>query len=275
MTVAEDGPRRELVSALPAEALRGLVIGYRGYRDDAPAGRVMREPPSGVVPVILDLGCGWRVSTPAAGYQAQHLVGFAAGMHNAYAMVEPTGPTAGVQVDLSPLGARRLFGIPMQEITNRVAPLDQLLGRSAAVLRERLYEGRSWAERFVILNEFLAGPLLGGAAVSPEVDWAWGRLAASGGAVLITRLGAELGWSRKRLVARFREEVGLTPKAAARVLRFEALVARLRSGRRAAWAELALECGYFDQSHLAREVRRLAGVTPGALLSSLDAGVAA
>ncbi|MBJ7614876.1 MAG: AraC family transcriptional regulator [Candidatus Nephthysia bennettiae] len=272
---APDGPRRELVPALPAEALRGLVISYRGYRDDAPAGRVMREPPSGVVPVIFDLGCGWRVSTPAAGYQPQQLAGFAAGMHDAHALVEPTGPTAGVQVDLSPLGARRLFGIPMHEITNRVAPLDRLLGGQAALLRERLGEGRSWAERFGILDEFLAGPLLGGGAVSPEVDWAWGRLASSGGAVPITRLGAELGWSRKQLVARFREEVGLTPKVTARVLRFEAMVARLRSGRLAGWAELALDCGYFDQSHLAREVRRLAGVTPRALLCSLDGGVTA
>jgi AraC-like DNA-binding protein len=272
---APDGPRREVVPALPAEALRGLVIGYQGFRDDAPAGRVLREPPSGVVPVILDLGCGWHVSTPATAYQAQHVVGFAAGMHDAHAMVEPAGPTAGVQVDLSPLAARRLFGIPMHEITNRVAPLDQLLGRQAAVLRERLGEGRSWTERFVILDEFLAGPLLGASAVSPGVEWAWRRLASSRGTVPIVRLGAELGWSRKRLVARFREEIGLTPKAAARVLRFEAMVARLRSGCRTRWAELALECGYFDQSHLSREVRRLAGVTPAELLSAFDPGAAA
>jgi AraC-like DNA-binding protein len=272
---AQDGPRLELVSARPAEALRGLVIGYQGFRDDAPGGRVMREPPSGVVPVILDIGCGWRVSTPAAGYQPQHLVGFAAGMHDAYALVEPAGPSAGVQVDLSPLAARRLFGIPMHEVTNRVAPLDQLLGRQAAVLNERLGEGRSWPERFAILDAFLAGRLLGGAAVSPGVEWAWGRLTSSGGSVPISRLGTELGWTRKRLVARFREEVGLTPKAAARVLRFEAMLSRLRSGYRMGWAELALECGYFDQSHLAREVRRLAGVTPGALLSGLDPGSAA
>jgi AraC-like DNA-binding protein len=269
VTPAHDGARRELVHASPAEALRGLVIAYEGFRDESPARRIMRELPSGLVPLILDLACGWRVSTPATGYQAQHLVGFAAGMHDGHALVEPTGPTAGVQVNLSPLGARRLFGIPMHEITNQVAPLEHLLGRDAAVLRERLDEGRSWPERFAILDEFLTGALLGLAAVSPEVEWAWLRLASSGGVVSVTRLGAELGWSRKRLGARFRHEVGLTPKAAARVLRFEAMVTRLRSGYRSGWAELALECGYFDQSHLAGEVRRLAGVTPGALLSGL------
>ena len=104
------------------------------------------------------------------------------------------------------------------------------------------------------------------------MEWAWRRLESTGGTVSVTRLAVELGWSRKRLVAHFREEVGLGPKAAARVLRFEAMVSRLRSGRRGGWAELALECGYFDQAHLAREVRRLAGVTPTELLAGFGRG---
>jgi AraC-like DNA-binding protein len=235
---------------------------------------VLRESPSGVVPVIVDLRCGWLVSTPESGYQPRHLVGFAAGMHDSYALVEPTGPTAGIQIDLSPLGARRLFGIPMQELTNRVAPLEDLLGPLAGVLLERLHEAPSWPERFAIVDQVLAHSLIGAPAVSPGVEWAWRRLQCAGGAVSIGRLAVELGWSRKRLVAHFRQEVGLTPKAAARVLRFEALVARLRSGRRQSWAELALDFGYFDQAHLAREVRRLAGLTPSQLLARLGGGAA-
>jgi AraC-like DNA-binding protein len=113
-----------------------------------------------------------------------------------------------------------------------------------------------------------------GAAVSPGVEWAWRRLQSTGGAVSVTWLAAELGWSRKRLVAHFRDEVGLAPKVAARVMRFGAMTSRLRSGRRQSWAELALDLGYFDQAHLAREVRLLAGVTPGELLADLRRGSA-
>jgi AraC-like DNA-binding protein len=221
------------------------------------------------VPVVVDLRDGWRVSTPESGYEPRLLVGFAAGLHDAYALIEPVGPTAGVQIDLTPLAARRLFGVPMQELANRAAPLDDLLGGRAGVLRDRLGEARTWPERFAILDQTFAGWLAGGPVVSPGVEWAWSRLESSAGAISITALARELGWSRKRLVVHFREDVGLGPKAAARVLRFEALVSRLRSGRRHSWAELALDLGYFDQAHLAREVRRLAGVTPSQLLAEI------
>lgn len=274
MAAACDGPVRELVRAAPTRPLHGLVLGYGGFRDDLPDSTVLREPPSCAVPVIVDLGCGWRVSTPADGYRPRHLVGFTAGLHDAHALVEPAGPTAGVQIDLSPLAARRLFRVPMRELTNRVAAIDDLLGPLAGVLRERLGEARSWPERFAMLDEVLMPSLSCGAAVSPGVEWAWRRLQSTGGAVSVTWLAAELGWSRKRLVAHFRDEVGLAPKVAARVMRFGAMMSRLRSGRRQSWAELALDLGYFDQAHLAREVRLLAGVTPGELLADLRRGSA-
>lgn len=269
MTSASDGPRRELIPASPSADLTGLVLEYRGFLDEAHERPVQREPASAGVPLVVDLGDGWRIATPAAGYRPQHLVGFAAGMHDTFALTEPAGPAFGVQVNLSPLGARRLFGLPMHELTNRVVPLDQLLGREAEVLTDRLQTARSWPDRFTIVDQALAGCLRDASAVSPAVEWAWKRLEGTAGQVSIARLGHELGWSRKRLVARFREEIGLTPKTAARVLRFQALGMRLRSGSARGWADLALECGYFDQSHLVREVRRLAGVTPTELLAGV------
>jgi AraC-like DNA-binding protein len=77
----------------------------------------------------------------------------------------------------------------------------------------------------------------------------------------VVALAEELGWSRRRLVACFREEIGLAPKALARVIRFDRAVVRLRSG--AALGELAHACGYCDQAHFNREFRQLAWMTPG------------
>jgi AraC-like DNA-binding protein len=96
-----------------------------------------------------------------------------------------------------------------------------------------------------------------------EVAWAWGRLRAAHGLVAIGALAAELGWSRKRIVARFRDEIGLPPKAAAKLLRFER--ARALAGT-LPWAELALECGYYDQSHLSSDFRAVTGRTPETFL---------
>jgi AraC-like DNA-binding protein len=103
-----------------------------------------------------------------------------------------------------------------------------------------------------------------------EVAWAWRRLLRSGGTARVSELAAETGWSSRHLTSRFRAEIGLTPKAAARVVRFhrtrDLLVAHAAAdGFRL--ADLAVTCGYFDQAHLAREFRALAGCPPSQWLA--------
>ena len=71
-----------------------------------------------------------------------------------------------------------------------------------------------------------------------------------------------MGWSHRRLIARYRDAVGLPPKLVARIVRFERLTAQLTTDPAIDWAAAATACGYFDQAHLAREVRELAGITP-------------
>jgi len=258
-----------LITARPAAVLCGLVDEYRGFRDHAPAlASVQRELPGAVVPLILELGAGWHIGTPTDNYRVQRVRSFVAGMHDSFALVGAAGPVQGVQVDLLPIGARRVLGVPMHELTNRCVPLDALLGRAARELTERLANAGSWPQRVALLDAAFTQILSGPYVASPEMEWVWRCLERTAGRMPIRQLCLELGWSRKRFVARFRENIGLGPKTAARVLRFQHLRRRLRSnGLRDGWADLAFESGYADQGHLAREVRRLAGITPTALLA--------
>lgn len=89
------------------------------------------------------------------------------------------------------------------------------------------------------------------------------------GDLRIADLAAGIGWSRRHFVARFRAEVELPPKVAARMLRFHRATRLLARGVPAAAVSAA--CGYTDQSHLVREFRSLAGVTPGGFVAELDA----
>jgi len=254
---------------IPAPPLRGLVVAYHGYRDEKPALVAQRELPAGRVPLVLDMGTGWRIATSAAA-QPLALRSFVAGLHATCALVEPAGLAWCVQVDLTPLGARQLLGVRMADLAERVVALDALLGGEAGALADRLAEMPTWQARFAVLDAVLVRRLTHAPPVAPEVAWAWHRLEATGGAASITALGATLGWTRKRLVARFREDVGLPPKTVARVLRFAALVRRVRAaGSDLSWAALAAETGYADQAHLAREVHRCAGLTPTALRAVL------
>ena len=101
--------------------------------------------------------------------------------------------------------------------------------------------------------------------------WALSRLWQTGGKERVESLATELGCSRRYLLARFREQVGLGPKTVARLIRFGTVRRRIeRAPTR--WADVAYECGYADQSHLARDFRELAGTTPADFLRRLLPG---
>ena len=106
---------------------------------------------------------------------------------------------------------------------------------------------------------------------SDEIGHAWRRLVASGGHCAISELAAETGWSDRHLRSRFSAETGITPKAAARVIRFDRtrrlLQRRTAAGSLLLLADLAADCGYYDQAHLAREFRDLAGLPPSTWLA--------
>lgn len=251
-----------LTTRAPHPALRPLVArGYTGYleRTGAPLARV--ETPHPAIVVIVNLG-------PALRVDGARLGSFAAGLTDLPVLTEHPGEQAGIQVDLTPLGARRLLGVPLRELARRVVALDALLPGPALA---RLRAADTWAERFALLDAALLARLEASKPGRPDVAYAWSRLVEARGAVSVAQLCAELGCSRRHLSARFADEVGLGPKAVARILRFRAAHALLAEG--GAPADVALACGFADQPHLTRELRAMSGATPRTLFPNLqDAG---
>jgi AraC-like DNA-binding protein len=213
--------------------------------------------------VIVNLGEPIRVSSPGQPGWSIHGEGFVAGMHDTYALTETGGSQAGVQVDLTPVGAHLLFGLPMHELSQRVVTLEELFGRAGALLREALAETPGWAERFLVVDEFLLARLDVARSPVPSVTRALGRLHESGGTVPVGAIAAEIGCSPRHLITRFREQVGVTPKMLARILRFERVVSLVDSRTEMSWAEIAQACGYYDQAHLIRDFNQFAGCPPG------------
>jgi methylphosphotriester-DNA--protein-cysteine methyltransferase len=101
---------------------------------------------------------------------------------------------------------------------------------------------------------------------------AWDRIERSDGAVAVQRLVHDIGYSRKHLAAVFQEQMGMTPKALARLVRFQRALAALRSGAEPNLASLAVALGYYDQAHFTREFRGFAGLTPGQCLQRQQPG---
>jgi AraC-like DNA-binding protein len=176
----------------------------------------------------------------------------------------------------TPLGARVLLGLPAAELASIDVDAGSVLGRLADEIRERVLAAANWDGRFAVLEEFCcdrvrAAQASGRPGPRPEVSFAWETLQRSRGAVSVARLAAETGWSARHLGEQFRAETGLSPKAAARVIRFDrarrSLQRRHADGGRVRLADLAASYGYYDQAHLARDFRDLAGCPPSVLLA--------
>jgi AraC-like DNA-binding protein len=132
-------------------------------------------------------------------------------------------------------------------------------------IEERLRAATSWTKGSRS-RRMSSGGDWASASVDPEVVYTWRRTVTSRGRVRVHGLAEEVGWSRKRLWSRFRSQIGLTPKRAAQLVRFDHAAHLLAAGHAA--ASVAAQSGYVDQSHLHREVKAIAGVTPTAVATA-------
>ncbi len=163
-----------------------------------------------------------------------------------------------MQVALRPLGCRALLGLPAGELAGIDVHADAVLGPVVAGLRERPRAAPTWPARFAVLDAALTRRLRD-APISPELRYAWRVIERSHGTVAVGAIAQRVGWSARHLAGRFRTEVGLSPKVAARVACFDR--ARRLGGP---LADVAAVCGYADQAHLARQFRAFAGLPPSA-----------
>jgi AraC-like DNA-binding protein len=241
------------LAVAPHPALRSLLTReYAGFTE-ATAPRHLVLPATASVPLVVKLADS-AYRPPA----------FLMGAHGTYVPVEGDCAPSYLEVWLAPLGAYTLLGLPMERLAGQTVDLTDVLGAGGRRLGERLREAPTWPRRFALLDEFLLRRLERGRRPSPEVGHAWRRLVATSGAVPIGRLAREVGWSHRHLISKFRQEVGLRPKTAARLVRFDGVWRRLDARRPLDWGQVAAEEGYADQAHLIRDFRQFTGTTPTA-----------
>jgi AraC-like DNA-binding protein len=258
----------ELVSGRPDPSLAAYVDGsYHGWTERASAVLRRREVAKVVVPMIINFGPRFGVLSPGnTSREMERFDTFVAGLHDCAAITEAALTSFCVQVNLTPLGAFRLLGVPMTALANRVVELDAVIGPRFRCLTEQLHDAPSWAVRFTLLDGFLLHRLAAGPEVDPRVARAMQYLAASGGRASIGAVADRLDLSRKRLITLFREQVGLGPKTVAEMMRFDRVVRRLSGADEGGLAAVAQDGGYYDQPHFNREFLRFAGLTPTAFM---------
>ena len=258
----------EMACAAPARPLRPYVREYVGWFDASPAMSRRRQLPSGNVPLIITFGTRVRERKGRSDRWREYGT-FTAGLHDAFTITESAGPNHGVQINFSAVGARLFFDRPLGELTNLTVELADVFGRSADRLIAQLWDAASWDARFDVLDREIASRIARCARrPASAVVCAYDELIRSAGRARISELVRQAGWSERHFAVQFREQIGLAPKAFARILRFASAVRVLTTGGPPHLADVAQACGYYDQAHFTRDVCAFAGTSPTELLAS-------
>ena len=245
------------------------VTELQGYVESGAHPVVRDELPSGLVHLIIVLGPGFTlVHDSAVGGRARLDRSFVAGLHRTPAQVGSCGEALCLQVDFTPLGARRFFRSEMRDLTDRVVDFQDIAPRLAPLMDSQMSDCRSWEQRLRILEAAITERVLTAPDDDRRVAAAWHALHASGGTLRVESLAKRLNVSRKHLNCLFAREVGMAPKSLARILRFATALRELETtGPRncGTLADLAARCGYADQAHFTRDFKAFAGDSPTAL----------
>jgi AraC-like DNA-binding protein len=271
--VQHDSPlgRWELARWRPAEPLKGYIEELWHMRS---SGSYTRERllPRPHMDVLINLGDPHRlIPTDGTGSCRLYERSWIAGLQDRYLDVESPSKPWLMGIRFRPSGPLALVRVPLAELTNVVIDLDLVVGPSIERLRQRLVETPRLERRFQLLERYLMERLAPARAPRADVGHAVGRLIRTGGLVRIRALSAEIGVSQKHLIHLFREQVGLSPKRFARIVRLNSVLKEMSAAsasalRRPDWADLAVRFGYYDQPHFVREFREFTGTTPAGFL---------
>lgn len=241
----------------PDPRLRGLVARLTAYEERGAPLR-MAEPASAIVPFIVNTGGAFDI---ALGGAAPVPAGsFTSGLLAGPVRIRSPGTAFCVQADLTPAGAFRLFGPGLSALSGQLVPIGDALGRAADRLAAAVAEAACDDARLDLVEAFLLARLPDGPRPAPDLAAAWAILGREAGTTRIGDLAGRIGVSRSGLARQFRAAFGITPKEAARILRFQRALALAGGGT--PWAAIAHDAGFADQAHLVREFAALAGQTP-------------
>ena len=239
------------------------VLWYAQARDVA-RGRE-RILPSGCVQVILNLARDFLLDCTEGAGDLRRPPAMVVGARSIYEIVDNSDMADLVGIVFAPGGFAPFAADAVDLFSNRSVDLEATWGGPARNLRDRLRELATPQERLRCLERFLMdrfAPRLTrhGPWRSGEVEFAVRAFESAPGLATVRDVARRTGWSERRFSQVFREEVGLSPKTWCRVQRFQRAVHQLHAGGEVRWAELALDCGFYDQSHFANEFRAFSGI---------------
>jgi AraC-like DNA-binding protein len=216
--------------------------------------------PSGCAQIVLSLSRDFLTGCPEGKPERQIAPALLVGQRSRYEIIATADLVDLAGVLFEPGALPAFIGDRADLLSNQVVSLDQIWCGRTDEVRDRLLSGSSPQVRLQILEDCLAEFLIPTRATHPAVDFTLRQCARDGNQLSVTDLARMGGWSERRLSQIFREQVGFAPKVWCRLQRFQRAVRELRAGADIPWADVALDCGFYDQAHFANEFRSFSGI---------------
>jgi AraC-like DNA-binding protein len=260
------------VEFLPRPDLAHIVKCVWNYESAAgeTEGRPERIVPDGNPELVVHYGHPFSEFTPENRKQIQPRVFLMGQMTRPLALDSSHGAPGIMGVRFHPAGVRHMIGAAMNELTDQHLKFADIAPAATAALVDEVASAPNAAARAGAMQRFVADRAADHARFQDAHVGRWtSRLARTGGGMSVTDLAREADLSPRQLERRFRDQVGISPRLYANVVRFRSVFDSLNSGSKPDWATLALGAGYFDQSHMIRDFQRFLGCSPTAFLTQL------
>jgi len=221
--------------------------------------------PSGHTQVIVNLARDYLLDCPEGGPERRSAPSAVVGARSIYEIVNTSDMADLIGIVFQPDGLPLFVRDRADLFSNRGIDLEDVWGAPVRDLRDRLRDLPDPLDRLQCFEQFLADSFAA-RLLQPRplhhcaVQYAIRRFAYAPSVVTVRDVARSTGWSERRFSQVFREQVGLSPKVWCRVRRFQRAVKELHAGADVPWAKLALDCGFYDQSHFANEFRAFSGV---------------
>jgi AraC-like DNA-binding protein len=237
----------------PSAALREYVDCYWTRTGEIELPAAHRVLPDGCIDIMFD-------------FASNHDDAFVIGPMTRPLLVDAGSPENMIAVRFRPGGAFAFFNLPMHALTNARVEVANFW-KDAAAFEDSILERVSIDERIATLECALIARLSFARSIDRRIRAAIKSLRHTSGQMPIDSISSEFGMSRQHLTRKFQEQVGISPKLFARIVRMQDMLRRVENVREVDWCTLALDSGYYDQAHMIDDFRDLCGISPARYLA--------
>ncbi|HEU5238491.1 MAG TPA: helix-turn-helix domain-containing protein [Pyrinomonadaceae bacterium] len=232
----------------PLSEFVGVFWYWRGHEVSYARERILPMPST---ELVINLGGGRAADAGIHGPRSE------------WSVIERTAQDELLGIHFNPGGAFPFLDFPLSELHGLSATLADLWGmQEAGDLICRLHDARTIGKKFEILERLLLKLAKKRLNHHPAVSFAMKEFQKDPGLLSSASMAERVGFSQRHFIQTFRDEVGLTPKLFCRVQRFQQVIRKVAQHMSVDWADVALSCGYFDQSHFNHDFREFSGLNP-------------